>query len=203
MKKKDDHGGGGSIHVDDLVSLRKTEIDIRAIQERLREIEGRRGRSRSIWDPREQTHNVPIRRAGHDGWGIGKIIFIFADDYLQNVYLFPWLADWKDLLDPIFRALGVHPDQVCVLVTYGPMSCLCVCVCARVTIILPSVCARVCARVYRAFDHDHDIMKSCMYRSFAVYLRVCLLDRPFLCIMTLDIGSKKATGSMSLYLPTN
>ncbi|OQR81518.1 hypothetical protein THRCLA_11659 [Thraustotheca clavata] len=91
-----------------LVSLRATGVDVGPYQARLKEMEA----SMDVWNPKMQVNNVPMRRSGHDMWGIGKIMLIFADDYLKNLYHFPWLEKWSDLLFPFFKSLNIPPERV-------------------------------------------------------------------------------------------
>ncbi|RLO08466.1 hypothetical protein DYB28_002883 [Aphanomyces astaci] len=91
-----------------LVTLRHANVNILELQERLRLLEQTMG----IWDPANQVGNVPIRRAGHDVWGIDKIMLVFCDDYMKNVYEFPWLATWIDVLQPLFDLLNVPLNRV-------------------------------------------------------------------------------------------
>lgn len=40
----------------------------------------------TIWDDTVDTYgNVKLVRPAHDAWGIGKIMFIFCDDFLQQI----------------------------------------------------------------------------------------------------------------------
>ncbi|OQR81181.1 hypothetical protein ACHHYP_16678 [Achlya hypogyna] len=91
-----------------LVSLRATGVDVAPFQARLKLME----ETMDIWNPEQQVNNVPMRRSGHDGWGIGKIMLIFADDYLKHLYHFPWLDKWSDLLFPFFESLNIPPERV-------------------------------------------------------------------------------------------
>mmetsp|Transcript_1663 Transcript_1663/g.2376 ORF Transcript_1663/g.2376 Transcript_1663/m.2376 type:complete len:662 (+) Transcript_1663:150-2135(+) len=61
--------------------------------------------------------NVHITRPSHDNWGIRKIILLFCDDFLQNVYEMPYfhLPKYKELqesLEPIYDTLNVRPDRI-------------------------------------------------------------------------------------------
>ena len=52
---------------------------------------------------KKQEHarsNVKLTRAAHDRWGIGKIVFVFSDDFLKKVYTFPWFHDpeWRQVM---------------------------------------------------------------------------------------------------------
>ncbi|EEY57264.1 uncharacterized protein PITG_11100 [Phytophthora infestans T30-4] len=86
-------------------------IDISLLQERIR------AGGRELWDPANQKDNVPVRRAGHDTWGIGKVVFIFCDDYLQKVFTFPWFHSWQKELDPIFEQINIPVNRIvrCIL----------------------------------------------------------------------------------------
>ncbi|KAG7367326.1 sulfotransferase [Nitzschia inconspicua] len=70
----------------------------------------------NYWDPRNAAkHNVNITRPSHDGWGIGKIVLRFSDDFLTKVYQLPWWKDFEDALQPIMDILtnsrSNHSDQ--------------------------------------------------------------------------------------------
>jgi len=70
----------------------------------------------NLWDPiNAAVHNVHIHRPSHDAWGIGKIICIFADDFLQDIYELPWWylrRDLRDSVQPIFDTLQITQGQV-------------------------------------------------------------------------------------------
>ncbi|KUF97425.1 DNA ligase [Phytophthora nicotianae] len=91
-------------------------IDITLLQERIR------AGGRELWDPANQKDNVPVRRAGHDTWGIGKVVFIFCDDYLQKVFTFPWFHSWQKELNPVFEQINVPVNRVvrCILASMPP-----------------------------------------------------------------------------------
>ncbi|KAH9197670.1 hypothetical protein AeNC1_000371 [Aphanomyces euteiches] len=91
-----------------LVTIRATNIDVGPIKERLQQVQ----ETMDIWNPLEQKSNVPIKRAGHDAWGIGKVMLVFCDDYMKHVYRFPWINNWIDLLLPLFEKLHVPLDRV-------------------------------------------------------------------------------------------
>jgi len=78
-----------------------------------------------IWsEATARAENVHLLRPSHDSWGIRKIIFCFADDFLQRCYRFPLWRDpeWRALLDPIFAAAGIAPSQVvrCLIASMPP-----------------------------------------------------------------------------------
>ncbi|RLN06617.1 hypothetical protein BBJ28_00002816 [Nothophytophthora sp. Chile5] len=99
-----------------MVVPRQSNVDISLLQERI--LAG----GRELWDPVNQTDNVPIRRAGHDTWGIGKVVFIFCDDYIKNVYTFPWFHTWQKELAPIFEQIQIPFNRVvrCILASMPP-----------------------------------------------------------------------------------
>ncbi|DBA01206.1 TPA: hypothetical protein N0F65_002341 [Lagenidium giganteum] len=101
-----------------LVVERQRNIDISRIQARIR------AGGRELWNPKHQKDNVPVQRAGHDRWGIGKVVFIFSDDYIDNVYTFPWYNEWKPELDAIFAQLDIPVERVirCILASMPPGS---------------------------------------------------------------------------------
>lgn len=89
-----------------VVIERQCNIDISAIQKRIR------AAGEKLWDPAHQKDNVPIQRAGHDKWGIGKVVFVFCDDYISRVYTFPWFHEWKNELEPIFKQIQIPLERV-------------------------------------------------------------------------------------------
>ena len=70
----------------------------------------------NLWDPiNAAVNNVHIMRPSHDAWGIGKIVLIFADDFLKDVYELPWWHgrdDIRDAIQPILDVLQIQPTQV-------------------------------------------------------------------------------------------
>lgn len=99
-----------------IVVERQKDIDISALQARII------ASGAQLWDPRHQKDNVPIQRAGHDKWGIGKVVFIFCDDYISRVYTFPWFYAWKRELAPIFEQIQIPMERVirCILASMPP-----------------------------------------------------------------------------------
>ncbi|KAF1775758.1 Isopenicillin N synthase-like [Phytophthora cactorum] len=89
-----------------MVVRRQENIDISLLQERIR------AGGSELWDPANQEDNVPVRRAGHDTWGIGKVVFIFCDDYLQKVFTFPWFHSWQKELNPIFEQINIPVNHI-------------------------------------------------------------------------------------------
>lgn len=101
-----------------VVVERQRDIDISALQQRIANA------GPQLWDPAHQKDNVPIQRAGHDKWGIGKVVFVFCDDYIRKVYTFPWFHEWRDELEPIFKQIQIPFDRVirCILASMPPDS---------------------------------------------------------------------------------
>lgn len=70
----------------------------------------------NLWDPAHAAAaNVCVTRPSHDAWGIGKIVLVFCDDFLQNIYEMPWWhlrADIRAAIQPIYDALDIQPSQV-------------------------------------------------------------------------------------------
>lgn len=89
-----------------VVVERQAQIDISLIQKRIK------AEGEQLWDPAHQKDNVPIHRAGHDRWGIGKVVFIFCDDYINKVCTFPWFHAWKNELEPIFEQIQIPVERV-------------------------------------------------------------------------------------------
>ncbi|KAL4109441.1 hypothetical protein PRIC1_001141 [Phytophthora ramorum] len=99
-----------------MVVPRQENIDISLLQKRIL------AEGRALWDPATQKDNVPVRRAGHDTWGIGKVVYIFCDDYLKNVFTFPWFHSWQKELAPIFEQINIPVNRVvrCILASMPP-----------------------------------------------------------------------------------
>jgi hypothetical protein len=61
----------------------------------------------NYWDPRNAAKfNVSLSRPSHDGWGIGKIVLVFCDDFLTKVYELPWWKDFQPSIQPILDILS-------------------------------------------------------------------------------------------------
>ncbi|KAM3571679.1 hypothetical protein VYU27_006288 [Nannochloropsis oceanica] len=78
-----------------------------------------------LWQEEEaRKSNVGVIRPSHDAWGIGKIVFVYCDDFLRRCFEMPWMHDpeWRALLLPIFDALGVPPHKIvrCLLASMPP-----------------------------------------------------------------------------------
>ena len=67
----------------------------------------------NLWDEANAAkNNVALTRPSHDSWGIKKIVLIFCDDFLRDVYEMPWWhgrSDIRDAIAPILDCLNV-PD---------------------------------------------------------------------------------------------
>jgi hypothetical protein len=58
---------------------------------------------------------VVICRPSHDAWGIKKIVLIFCDDFLRDIYELPWWhgrSDIRDAIQPILDQLAISPDRI-------------------------------------------------------------------------------------------
>ncbi|KAK1931909.1 Membrane-associated sulfotransferase kil1 [Phytophthora citrophthora] len=99
-----------------MVVPRQENIDISLLQKRIL------AEGQELWDPKNQKDNVPVRRAGHDTWGIGKVVFVFCDDYLKNVFTFPWFHSWQKELTPIFEQIDIPVNRIvrCILASMPP-----------------------------------------------------------------------------------
>lgn len=82
------------------------QVDIAPVLEKLRQLPA------EIWQPEGQDTNVQLQRAGHDRWGIGKVVLIMCDDFTTQVFHFPWLQSWRPVLTPILEHLGVSERRV-------------------------------------------------------------------------------------------
>lgn len=75
-------------------------------------------RNNTLWDIyRAKTENVCMNRPSHDSWDIKKIVLIFCDDFVKNVYEFPWWhlnkeISFKNALNPVFETLNICSQQV-------------------------------------------------------------------------------------------
>ncbi len=72
----------------------------------------------NLWSPyNAKRYNVHITRPSHDAWGIQKIILIFCDDFLQNVYEMPYfhLPKYQNLrngIQPIIDILNIDTHRI-------------------------------------------------------------------------------------------
>ncbi|CEG46544.1 (heparan sulfate)-glucosamine 3-sulfotransferase 1 [Plasmopara halstedii] len=99
-----------------MLVMRQEKVDISLLQQRIQSV------GTKLWDPANQKDNVPVRRAGHDTWGIGKVVFIFCDDYLQKVFTFPWFHSWREELVPILKQIDIPLNRIvrCILASMPP-----------------------------------------------------------------------------------
>nr|QID90271.1 sulfotransferase [Saccharina japonica] len=79
----------------------------------------------AVWTDEEHARsNVKLTRPAHDRWGIGKIVFVYSDDFLKKVYTFPWFHDpeWRQALQPVLDVLGIPEGKVmrCLLASMPP-----------------------------------------------------------------------------------
>jgi hypothetical protein len=81
-------------------------VDIAPVLEMLR------GLPAVAWHPEGQDSNVHLKRAGHDRWGVGKIVLIMCDDLTTKVLHFPWWQSWRPVISPILEQLGVPEGRV-------------------------------------------------------------------------------------------
>jgi len=75
-----------------------------------------------IWLPEGQESNVQLKRAGHDRWGVGKVVLVMCDDFTTQVFHFPWWQVWRPVVAPILDHLGVPERRVirCLLAAMPP-----------------------------------------------------------------------------------
>ena len=71
----------------------------------------------NLWDDKNaSTHNCSVTRPSHDAWGIKKIVLVFCDDFLDQVFEMPWWHlrdDIRQAIQPIIKCLsGVQPDRI-------------------------------------------------------------------------------------------
>ena len=68
----------------------------------------------NYWDPQMAAQdNVYVRRPSHDAWGIPKIVLIYCDDCLQNIYTFPWYhLYFRNAVQPILDVLQIPFHRV-------------------------------------------------------------------------------------------
>jgi hypothetical protein len=70
----------------------------------------------NLWEgANAAVNNVAICRPSHDAWGIKKIVLIFCDDFLRDIYELPWWhgrSDMRDAIQPILDQLQVSPDRI-------------------------------------------------------------------------------------------
>ena len=68
-----------------------------------------------LWDEANASvHNVSIHRPSHDAWGIKKVVLVFCDDFLRQVYDLPWWQrdDVKEAVRPVLQTLGVDSSRI-------------------------------------------------------------------------------------------
>ena len=83
------------------------ESRVAAVRARMEE------KGEGLWDSSTQAiHNVQIQRAGHDRWGIDKVILMFCDDYMKCIYEFPFWNQWKDLIVPLLEQIDISSTQL-------------------------------------------------------------------------------------------
>lgn len=72
----------------------------------------------NLWSPyNAKRYNVHITRPSHDAWGIQKIILIFCDDFLQNVYEMPYFhlpkyQHLRNAIQPIIDTLNIDTHRI-------------------------------------------------------------------------------------------
>lgn len=83
-------------------------VDVSAFKAKLNSM------SPDAWEDENQEGNVRLTRPAHDAWGIKKIVFNFCDDFLMKVLDLPFsrLSEWRDLLLPIYNAIGVDESKI-------------------------------------------------------------------------------------------
>lgn len=67
--------------------------------------------------PKEHARsNVKLTRPAHDRWGISKVVFIYSDDFMKKVYVFPWFRDarWREV-----SGLGSRLARPALLLPWG------------------------------------------------------------------------------------
>ena len=70
----------------------------------------------NLWDSANAAkQNVSVVRPSHDAWGIKKIVLMFCDDFLQDVYEMPWWharPDIREAIQPVLSTLNVQSGRV-------------------------------------------------------------------------------------------
>lgn len=70
----------------------------------------------NLWDDSNViANNVWVTRPSHDAWGIKKIVLIFCDDFLRDVFELPWWharPDIRQAIQPIIETLKIKPDRI-------------------------------------------------------------------------------------------
>lgn len=70
----------------------------------------------NLWDDSNAAvNNVWVTRPSHDAWGIKKIVLMFCDDFLRDVYELPWWhlrQDIQHAIQPILDTLMVQPARI-------------------------------------------------------------------------------------------
>lgn len=86
--------------------VRRGEVDVSGLQARLS------AATDAIWTPEGQQGNLPLRRAFHDKLGVGSVLLATSDDLLTKVLVLPWWTEWRALIEPVLRVLGIEEHQV-------------------------------------------------------------------------------------------
>ena len=72
--------------------------------------------TKNLWDEvNAAKNNALVTRPSHDAWGIKKIVLIFCDDFLQNVYEMPWWhkkPEMRKALQPVLDVLNIEPNRI-------------------------------------------------------------------------------------------
>lgn len=87
-------------------AYRLGDVDTSALRKRLEAC------GEAVWHPDAQEGNNRLRRAFHDGLGVGSIIFRTCDDMMTTVLETPWWREWQAELRPVFQQLGIPEDAV-------------------------------------------------------------------------------------------
>ena len=70
----------------------------------------------NLWDETNASeNNVAVTRPSHDNWGIKKVVLVFCDDFLRDVYEMPWWhlrPDMQQAVRPVLDCLGIPPRRV-------------------------------------------------------------------------------------------
>jgi hypothetical protein len=141
-EKKKDHGGSSPSVAVTYISSRG-DVDVSALRDLLREgynepkenmndedmlllNAGKKAKQSSkaekvysltnLWDETNASiNNVAVVRPSHDAWGIKKVVLMFCDDFLSDVFEMPWWhlrEDIRQAVQPILDTLHVQPNRI-------------------------------------------------------------------------------------------
>lgn len=94
-------------NLDGTVLCISDSVNIRPMKQRILSLD------EQMWSEEYNAkHNVQLERPFHDKLGVNKIICIFSDTKLENVYHLPAWHMWKNLVLDVLRSVDIELDKV-------------------------------------------------------------------------------------------